>query len=52
MADGIPGTLGFQAQGRPCPDLVLEEKTEWLHDLLEIYIVRKSAYVVVGLDDR
>ena len=33
-------------------DLILEEKTEWLHDLLEIYIVRKSAYVVVGLDDR
>ena len=32
-------------------NLVLEEKTEWLHDLLEIYIVRKSAYVVVGLDD-
>ncbi len=51
MADGIPGNLGFQAQAG-LADLVLEEKTEWLHDLLEIYIVRKSAYVVVGLDDR
>ena len=43
---GLPDILAHAA------DLILEEKTEWLHDLLEIYIVRKSAYVVVGLDDR
>ena len=31
---------------------VLEEQTKRLNDLLEINMIRKSAYVVVALDDR
>ena len=31
--------------------LILEEITQWLDDFLEIYVVRKSAYIVVGLDN-
>ena len=31
--------------------LVFEEVAEWLDDFFEINVVRKSSYVVVGLDD-
>ena len=33
-------------------DLIFKQETEGLYDFLEIYMVRKTAYIVVGLDDR
>ena len=30
--------------------LILEEVTEWFDDFLEIHKIRKTAYVVMGLD--
>lgn len=34
------------------PDFILKEKSEGLHDFLEVHIVREAAYVVVGFNHR
>jgi len=44
-------TGDFQSSETGFADFVFEEVAQWLDDLFEIYIVRKSSYIVVGFDD-